>query len=876
MAQTVASAFRERGSAPALIFPGRAVITYEELADRVARQVAAFGDANLHSAKKLIAIEAEHSEHAVIAYLAARAGGHAVAMVTPGCGAGRDAFETAFQPDIVYRRIGDRWTSVEATHALERGSELHPDLALLLMTSGSTGAPRGVRLSSANLDANAGSIAQYLGLTPADRACLVLPLHYSYGLSVLNSHLAVGASVYFPRKSILDEGFVDGLNDAGCTNLACVPYSFDLLETIGFRQRASSLSFMTVAGGRLDPERVRLYNRHMRDQGGTFFAMYGQTEATARIAYMPPALLEGNEDRIGIAIPGGTLSLETEDGAPIYRTGEVGELVYRGPNVMMGYAASRADLAQGCGSGTLRTGDLAEIDAAGLFRIRGRLKRISKVAGRRISHDGLEEVLRKQGISAAVVGDDRGVHAFFQDGADSDAVRKVLAAASGLTLLQAGASHLAAFPRLSSGKIDYAALRQGLADVDAPAIGPGHSLKAIFEQVFYPRKVEERDSFVSLDGDSLRFVQMSLALERTLGEAPDGWEHMTLGSLSARVPRPRAESTVGTDLLIRAFAILLVVIQHETLWPVPGGSAAMVLLAGFSLARFKLGALKSGDIGAVLWPAMHVLVPYYLIVFAYAAVWGDVPWASVLLVGNFGLADPVRHSMVPYLYWFIEAYFQMLLLFIGLFMLAPVRRLASVSPFRLGLLMIAAAIAVRLIVPGFWIMTANRQIFTLPWIFYLAAIGWSAAFADTGRKRLLVMAMGSALFVYLAFCESVWIGTTVKYLLQVAVLGALLYLPRPRVSHALKRLILPVSAASFHIYILHRFVPELALPGLRDAVPLPVFWLLSISGGIALGLGGWWLQGRLLSSLAQQKASGNLPGLKAYTDLRGPRSVWRG
>ncbi len=154
-----------------------------------------------------------------------------------------------------------------------------------------------------------------------------------------------------------------------------MPYSYELLESIDLRSRLpSSLRFMTVAGGLLCPQIIR-------ENGGAFFVMYGQTEGTARLAYVPPDRLEGNEDRIGIAVPGGMLTLEDETGRTIVSPGQPGELVYRGPNVMMGYASSRRELTHGHELDCLKTGDLAEIDDEGLLRICGRLKRISKIAG---------------------------------------------------------------------------------------------------------------------------------------------------------------------------------------------------------------------------------------------------------------------------------------------------------------------------------------------------------------------------------------------------------------------------------------------------------------------------------------------------------------
>lgn len=829
------------GDRPALVFPGQRTVTYRELGERVVRQALAF-----RGQRGLVSIEAELSEHAIVAYLAALTAGHAVTMQAPRNG-GAGSWVDAFDPDFAFRRVDGRW---RVDRLRQGGTAPHCALAVMLSTSGSTGCGKAVRLSRENIAANAGSIAEYLGLTAEDRGCLILPLHYSYGLSVLNAHLTVGASLYIPGGSILDAGFLDGFAASGSTNLSGVPYSYELLETVGFRERRfPHLRFMTVAGGRLSPDVIRLYDTHLQAQDAAFFAMYGQTEATARIAYVPPAVLAGNEDRIGVAIPGGSLAIENENGEPIDRNAVAGELVYRGPNVMMGYATARDDLCRGAELTELHTGDLAVRHADGLFQIVGRMKRISKIAGLRIAHDGLEAGLERRGITAAVVGDDAGLHAFYCGSRDAEEIRRFLAQASGLTLAHLKATPLAEMPRLASGKIDYNALNMAARQAAANSDDDSGGIEDLFAQVFYPKRVKRSDSFLSLGGDSLRFVQLSIGLEKALGEVPDAWEALPIEQLSAQERRETSTRRIGTDLLIRTLAILLVVLHHETLWPIPGGSAAMVVLAGFSLARFQMGPLLAGDGFAILRPLAQILVPYYLIVAAYAVVWGEVPWASVFLVGNFGLALPETHGMVPYLYWFIEAYSQMMLVFVGLFAIPQFRRFVSARPFTAGMALFAAALAARLALPLLWPI-GNRQIFTLPWIFYLAVIGWCAAVTETARQRLLLMAAGTGAFLFFGLYEGVWIGTKIKYLLQIAVLAALLYFPRISLPRWSAQLVLPLSAAGFHIYILHRFVPELLMLPLQPTLPPLAFSILSILGGVALGMLAWFGQSHLLKKLA--------------------------
>lgn len=826
MAPSFVANLAHGGDAPALVFPNRWVITYAELARRVDRQAECFG-----SRKRLVAVEARSSEHAIIAYLAALKMGHAVALLPPDDAEAAARFEADFRPDCRYRMVDGRWRT-EAADDVPPG-DLHPDLALLLSTSGSTGLSRWVRLSAANLDANATAIAAYLGLDRSDRGALILPLHYCYGLSVLHSHLAVGASLFVADKSIVDPGFVKDLRRSKCTNLAGVPYSYELLERNGFRdEHLPDLRFMTVAGGRLSPELVGRYHGQLSGNDRQFFVMYGQTEATSRIAFVPPDRLGGNTDRIGVAIPGGALRLVDDKGRTIDADETPGELVYCGPNVMMGYAAGRADLGRGAEIAELRTGDLAVRDRHGLYRIVGRLRRMSKIAGLRIGHDALEHALAGHGIEAAIVGDDRSVLAAYSSAHSEDEVRRLLVAASGLAPFHVKARAVDALPRLETGKIDYEQLRAGLADQRARR---ADSIRDIFRQAFFPHRVRDSDSFASLSGDSLRYVQLSMGLERVLGHIPAGWEHKPIAELSAlRRDKPDTQA-LGADLVVRALAVLLVVVHHATLWPIPAGAAAMVMLIGYSLARFQSNALFAGDYSRVLRPLAAALAPYYLIVAGYGIAWGEVPWASVFLVGNFGFADPVDHTMVPFLYWFVEVYVQLMLIWCGLFLVPPIRRLALRDPFAFGLALLGAALAARFVVPLLWPI-GGRQIFTIPWILYLAVFGWCIVFADTPRKKLTLLAAGVIVFPLVAYFGGNWVGSWVRYLAQLLCLSVLLYAPRLRVPQPAVGLILPIAAASYHIYLFHRFAPELILLPLQSELPEPVFTLAAIVSGVAVGL----------------------------------------
>ncbi|MCF8157507.1 MAG: AMP-binding protein, partial [Rhodoferax sp.] len=206
---------------------------------------------------------------------------------------------------------------------------LHPSLALLLSTSGSTGSSKYVRLSTQNLLANAESIASYLALTSNELPITTLPPSYSYGLSVIHSHMVVGASIAITAKTFFDRAFWDFFRGVQITSLAGVPYHYDMLKKLRFTKMSlPSLLTLTQAGGRMEPEMTHFYADHCAKNGMRFFTMYGQTEAAPRMSYVPAEQAHAKAGSVGVAIPGGSFELRDERGHVVTNTGVAGELVY--------------------------------------------------------------------------------------------------------------------------------------------------------------------------------------------------------------------------------------------------------------------------------------------------------------------------------------------------------------------------------------------------------------------------------------------------------------------------------------------------------------------------------------------------------------------
>ena len=347
--------------------------------------------------------------------------------------------------------LGPVWSLDETVSAA--GAEPHLDLALLLTTSGSTGNPKLVRLSREAVYSNAVAIADSLGIDGDEVAPTTLPLFYTYGLSVLNSHLVRGATVVLDGTGLMQRDFWNSVQRYGVTSLAAVPYQYEMLRRLRFDPaKYPTLRTLTQAGGRLRPQLVTDFAERMAAVGGRLFVMYGQTEAGPRMAVLPPDRIGDKLGSAGLPIPGGRLSIVDD------------EVVYHGPNVMMGYADDAADLARGDElHGVLHTGDLGHLDDDGFLFITGRSKRIAKVFGLRVNLDDVERNLAAHGAVAAVAGDDK-IHVFLE-GADAELARSVRGELAGwLDTHFSGLDvrGLERLPLLPTGKVDYRTLERSL------------------------------------------------------------------------------------------------------------------------------------------------------------------------------------------------------------------------------------------------------------------------------------------------------------------------------------------------------------------------------------------------------------------------------
>ena len=760
------------------VIVGERRLDYVELERMVAERCDEFG-----SSRRLILIESGAGLEPLVSYLAALRGRH-VAMMVPA-GASTDDLISHYRPDTTIR-ADQSWAVEHQTD--DPQDDLHPDLAVLLSTSGSTGVSKFVRLSRANLVANAESIVEYLSIGPDDCALLGLPLHYCYGLSVLHSHLLAGASVVITDRSVVDPCFWDLVTEHDVTTFPAVPFTFDLLDRVDFASMdVPSLRYITQAGGKLAADKVARYAALGRDKGFELFVMYGATEATARMAYLPPNLAETYPEAIGQPIPGGSFDLADD-----------GELIYAGPNVMMGYASSRAALAAGGEIDVLHTGDLARRNAAGLYEIVGRKSRFLKMFGLRISLDGVEDFVEElvgntSGVAATGTDDQLVVALAGCAGDEAETTRNRIADRFGLPLSALRVTTPAELPRLANDKVDYISIRQSaVSDANAPAVGSvdaHESTGALFRRLLGLGEVAPDETFVTLGGDSLSYVEASIELESMLGHVPPAWHLMTVSELDASRRRKGRLHSVETGVAIRALAIFAIMASHFELFDLVGGAHVLLAAAGFNFSRFTLGAMSGQGSSKPMMPVLaRIMIP-------------TTTWVLAVFV----LSRSFEPSILLYLshlttdagggYWFIEVLVQILVVAALAFSAPKVRAAHLVSPYLFAVAVLTFSLYLRFGIDALW-NTDHLGFKVFHMSLWLFAIGWVAEQSRHVWQRLALS--GVVLVTVPGFFDS-----TARTVVIVGGVIALIWIPTVRVPAPLHRVLGSIGGASLYLYLVH-------------------------------------------------------------------------
>lgn len=507
-------------------------------------------------AKKLVFIEAHNNLSTIVAYLGAMRAGHAVHMIDPCKKNDNAALIGTYQPHFIIKCDDSNGEVVSSNN---NAIDIVNDLCLLLSTSGSTGSKKLVKISYSSIQDNTEAINAYLENTETDRAITSLKLHYSYGISVLNTILDVGGSIVVNNNSAFEPTFWESLNRHNVTCFSGVPHHFSTFEKLGLEwTNYKSLRYVTQAGGKLSPSVIKKHAKQCMRNHIKFFVMYGQTEASPRMSYVPPECVIENADCIGRAINGGAFRLLDEYGAAIEGNNIIGELAYTGKNIMSGYATSQADLAVLEDIKQLKTGDLALRNVSGYYQIVGRKARFVKPLGIRINLDDIEQYLHGVDNDLYVVGNDQKILIVHTRAAGIDIDVKALAQKYNLPESLFVVKEVKQTPLLANGKIDYKYLENllvpdrrcftwylgfinslcvhsffGFFAILCGSTRQWTSVEDVFKENFPHSKITKEDSFLSLGGDSLRYVGTSLGLETLFTTLPKNWYELPISDLES-------------------------------------------------------------------------------------------------------------------------------------------------------------------------------------------------------------------------------------------------------------------------------------------------------------------------------------------------------
>lgn len=341
----------------------------------------------------------------------------------------------------------------------EKEYPLYDELALLITTSGSTGSPKLVRQSYTNILDNATSIANYLKLNDTERPITTLPMNYVYGLSIINSHFLVGATLLLTDKTLMQKEFWKFFKEAEATSFGGVPYTYEMLDKLRFyRMDLPSLRTMTQAGGKITPELHEKFAAYAKEKQKNFVVMYGAAEATSRMGYLPPEKAVEKKGSMGIPIPGGKFRLIDENGKEVTTPKTTGELVYEGKNVTLGYAECGEDLIKGDERhGILETGDMAQFDEDGYYFIVGRKKRFLKIYGNRVNLDEVDRMIKGEfnNIEVACSGKDDHLYIFLTDEKLAEPVKAFVVEKTKLNQVAFKTIVITEIPKNDSGKTLY-------------------------------------------------------------------------------------------------------------------------------------------------------------------------------------------------------------------------------------------------------------------------------------------------------------------------------------------------------------------------------------------------------------------------------------
>lgn len=340
--------------------------------------------------------------------------------------------------------------------------KLHKNLSLLLSTSGSMGVMKFAKISKSNLKHNADSIIKYLSINNKDSTITNLPISYSYMLSVINTHLEIGASIIISKYSLIEKKFWKIFKNSKITSLNGVPYTYEMLTKIGLKNiKINSLKYLTHAGGKLEKDKLKEIIKFCKKNNIKFFSMYGQTEASPRISYLKPEFSSKKIGSIGKGIPDVKIYIVNNSGKKVQKPFEEGEIICEGKNIFMGYSKNYFDLRKPNEVNyKLKTGDLGFCDRDGFFYVTSRIDKIAKIFGNRVDLGILESLMSQKGYKVACMSDNKKIFIFIEKNYKKLDLINTISKITNLNNSSFEMIKLKYFPRTSNNKISYNELKK--------------------------------------------------------------------------------------------------------------------------------------------------------------------------------------------------------------------------------------------------------------------------------------------------------------------------------------------------------------------------------------------------------------------------------
>ena len=725
------------------------------------------------------------------------------------------------------------------------------DVTMVAFSSGTEGQPKAILLTCDNLGDVVDRLNESMALDGEAREYVGVPVSHSFGFGRCRSVLTAGGHVFIPDHGFNPAEFAGMLRRGDINALSLVPTlcrllleHADLIGNAGRRLRWMEIGSQSMS--RQEKERIRALFPN-----AVIVQHYGLTEASRSTLLHIERSEGGNLESVGM--PTGDVKLRIE---------EDGRIAIKGPHVAPLIKVDDRFVDVGTTDGWLVTKDLGEL-ADGHLHYRGRSDDLINIGGIKVPPESMERRMRVhlknlQGFAIAKVPSpllgERVAVAVLRSAAPE---RDHIVRAAHEALIEFGVTSDASMicvdvdslPFTDNGKLRRAELSQTIERSIVPTdqladtsqshgktdTDPVEAVRSIFARRLQSESVNPEDSFITLGGDSLKYIELSVALERQFGELPRNWHELTVKNLGERfatgVVGSSTRITLDSTVVIRAIAPVLVVANHSGIGWLAGGAALLLAVAGMNFGKFQWPHLLRSKFGTVATGVIaNVLLPYWLILAAYQVLKQDLVLPDLLLYGNF----VGQNTRAPFNAWFIQVVIQMLVIFSMLCWIRPLRSWARDHTFTFCAALLTIACGIRGIEPTLFPTMMENLGRELSWVAWLFVLGFIISMTESFRQRVVVSMC--ALFLPAAF----YFGDVSRTILTSAGCLVMIWSSRLPVPSWLARIATPIGSASMFIYMLHS-----AAPVNSPTSSWPVD-LIRIVVGVLLGLAGWWLYNEAL------------------------------